>query len=294
MNKPNSTDSSAEIIRKKLARYGIDTAQIRQDHLFLVYSNLQRLPSAPDFVSIKPLLRGLRVPAEICDDQVMGVIVETRRHPKLASIVRHFVDHLNISVQVFHGQSNGALLRSWELDGIRKRGKLKLVALSTDTLTAAQYNGLLLSSEFWNALRGRKKILIFQTDAICCRNADYALTDFMQFDYLGSLWGKRRPVGLTIRGGSGGLSLRDWQCTVDCLERFSPLYWVGGEDGYFAFHMDLMGMCVGDDDASARFSTQEKFLTRSWGAHQIQCLSPRELGCFLSYCPDALQLLLER
>ena len=41
-----------------------------------------------------------------------------------------------------------------------------LTQLETETLSPAEYNALLLSENFWNAQMGRKKILVFQTDAL--------------------------------------------------------------------------------------------------------------------------------
>ena len=138
---------------------------------------------------------------------------------------------------------------------------------------------------------GRKKILVFQTDAILCANSDYQLSDFLGFDYIGSKWPRDRPVGMTIDGGNGGLSLRDWHKTVECLDRFSPKMWPGGEDGYFAFHMDLMGGRVGRGDECSRFSTQHEFLNRSFGGHKLTDLDSLSLEQFFQYCPVACQIL---
>jgi hypothetical protein len=64
-----------------------------------------------------------------------------------------------------------------------------------------------------------------------------------------------------------------------------PELWSGGEDGYFAFHIELMGGRVGKGRACARFGTQHEFLSRSFGAHTISCLGQPDRAAFLEHCP---------
>ncbi|MFT5258502.1 MAG: hypothetical protein ACI810_000234 [Gammaproteobacteria bacterium] len=80
-------------------------------------------------------------------------------------------------------------------------------------------------------------------------------------------------TGSIIDGGNGGLSLRDWSKSVKCLERFPPEKWGGGEDGYFAFHLQLMGAKFSSFDDSTQFATQNFFKHNSFGAHQVKNLS---------------------
>ena len=55
------------------------------------------------------------------------------------------------------------------------------------------------------------------------------------------------------------MTLRDKPITLECLRRFPPDPWPGGEDGYYAFHLDLMGARVGRGVECDRFSTQGRF-----------------------------------
>ncbi|MCF7976822.1 MAG: hypothetical protein K9L82_02180 [Chromatiaceae bacterium] len=292
MRQESSTWSSARQLREQFVKSGLDEAQLRAKHLFGLYSRLKRSPWKPDFSQVAPLLGTLREPRTVASGSVLGVIIETRLNPSFVGIVRWFIDQLHIPVQVFHGLSNGGLFKSSVFDDLVQSRALSLVELPTDRLDAGAYNALLLSVDFWRALAGREKILVFQPDAICCRNTDYHLSDFSRFDYIGSLWSRQRPVGLVIDGGNGGLSLRSWRSSVECLQRFPPIHWPGGEDGYFAFHLELMRRNVGDAESCARFGTQNRFLRKSWGAHQIRCLPPADLDRFLGYCPEAKHLLL--
>jgi hypothetical protein len=222
---------------------------------------------------------------------VVGVIVETRRHRALESVVLNFSRTLKIPIQLFHGTGNLEFIMSGAISGLVGEGKVRLIELDIDDLDARSYNALLMTREFWNLLESRNKVLIFQTDAIACEQSDYGLNDFLSFDYIGSLWPRQRPVGVMLDGGNGGLSLRDWKKSYECLLRFPPESWPGGEDGYFAFHIDLMGGKVGRDKECAQFCTQHEFLYRSFGAHKISCLGPASRAAFLDYCKEAEVLL---
>lgn len=100
-----------------------------------------------------------------------------------------------------------------------------------------------------------------------------------------------REIGLRVQGGCGGFSFRNWQACVDTLHRFPAAGWPGGEDSYFAFHMDLVGCRVASADVSARFATQDVFRHRSFGAHQIRQLAPADHIRFLQYCPEVRNVL---
>jgi hypothetical protein len=224
-------------------------------------------------------------------DSAWAVIVETREHPSLEFIVCQFARNLNIGIQIFHGPENRRFITDSAIGRLIDNGQVHLTDLGVNKLSNRYYNEMLLSPSFWDAIYGRGKILIFQTDSILCDNSAYSLDDFIQFDYIGSKWGRYRPIGILVDGGSGGLSLRDWDWTTKCLDRFPPIPWPGGEDGYFAFHMDLMGRYVARARDCEKFSTQMNFACRSFGAHQIQRLGESALQRFLEYCPEARVIL---
>jgi hypothetical protein len=75
--------------------------------------------------------------------------------------------------------------------------------------------------------------------------------------------------------------------SMKCLTCFDPALWPGGEDGYFAFHMELMGARVATHKESGRFGTQQEFLDKSLGGHQVNLLKRQELEVFMKYCPEA-------
>lgn len=278
---------SPQIIAEKLGRRGIAREHIRGDHLADVYRRLNDVASAPDFMSIRGSLP-TRLPARLdADSPVLGVIVETRRHPALEFVVLNFSRTLKIPIQLFHGNGNLDFITSTAISSLVSEGKVQLVELKIHDLSASSYNALFMTKDFWNLMESRNKILVFQSDAIACEQSEYRLSDFLSFDYIGSKWPRQRPVGLLIDGGNGGLSLRDWKKSYECLERFPPERWTGGEDGYFGFHIDLMGGKVGRATDCAQFCTQHEFLYKSLGAHKISCLGEAGRAAFLEYCREA-------
>jgi hypothetical protein len=81
---------------------------------------------------------------------------------------------------------------------------------------------------------------------------------------------------------------------VLCLERFDPRRWKGGEDGYFAFHLPLVGGKVASDEDCARFCTQFSFTERSFAIHQPTRLPMQEKLRLLMYCPQCWRILSRR
>ena len=280
--------STAKSISNMLSNDGILEGNITSRHVLEVYSSLIKIESAPaGFTAIKEILPKLSNKQISKSEPVFGVIVETREHFALEFVVNNFIQNIKIPVQLFHGNNNLNFIMSTSIGDLVREGKVHLTELNISKLDASKYNTLFLTKEFWQSILGRDKILVFQTDTVSCRDSDYSVNDFISYDYIGSKWEQYRPVGLIIDGGSGGLSLRDWSKSYECLSRFPPKYWCGGEDGYFAFHIDLIGGKVAKGNECAKFSTQEKFLFKSWGGHQISCLNKKDKIAFLHYCQEA-------
>ncbi len=279
--------TTAQQIKLELLKQGIVEEDIRDQHILSLYTHLNKVPSMPQYDLIDNIfLENLTQKIEN-NSSVLGVIVETRKHQALEKVVNKFAQKLNIPIQIFCGKDNYDFILSTTISKLIQNKKVYITQLNVSELNANKYNALLLSESFWKHLFGRDKILIFQTDAFLCDSSVYGLNDFMKYDYIGSKWPIIRPVGLIIDGGNGGLSLRDWSQTYECLNRFNPKYWTAGEDGYFAFHIELMGGKIGRGIECAQFSTQNEFLSQSFGCHQITNLSSESREAFLSYSPEA-------
>ena len=226
------------------------------------------------------------------DTSVWGLIVETRPHPNLAFVVGQVCDLLGIRVQLVHGPENRTFIESSDMASRIADGQVVLTELRNSALTEHRYNAMFMCRTFWNHVIGRRKILVFQTDAILCPQSPYRIEDFMRFDYIGSAWGRCvQWGGLSCDGGNGGFSLRDWGRSVECLERFPPNgVWPSAEDKFFSFHMELIGAAVAGPIDSAKFGSEKWFLYPSFGAHQITRMNNIHLGQFLRYCPEARRI----
>lgn len=283
--------SSAISLFKDLQKKGVLTGDIDSSNLAQFYSTLRRFKDAPDFESAKRICNLLVKPATQVTEKLNGIIVETRKHPALEPVIENVLQQLQIPIQLFHGRGNlNYIIRS----GIKKHidsGMVVLTPLAVDALYGSIYNALFLSLDFWKCTIGSNKIIVFQTDAILCKNSDYTLSNFIDYDYIGSAWNRKRPVGMIANGGNGGLSIRDWDKTCEVLKRFPSDNWPAGEDGYFAFHMELIGAKVADISSSRKFGTQIDFMEKSFGGHKITDLEPQQLERFLRYCPEARVIL---
>jgi hypothetical protein len=284
--------SASSLFRKLQNEDNIDQSAIKADHIQDVYQNLKSIDQTADFSAIDGVLEPKEIDPNMVD-AVHGVIIETRQHPLLENVITNVIETTQLPIQLFHGTDNLEFILQSKLSNYIEEGKVSLNCLQTSALNANQYNALLLSPVFWHSLVGRKKILIFQTDSLCCSDTDYALCQFMAFDYIGGSWNPERPNGLIVEAGSGGFSLRDWTASLDCLARFPAEQWQGGEDGYFAFHMELIGYKVANLKESAKFVTQDQFNYRSFATHSPHLLNEESRANFIQYCPEASSLLNE-
>lgn len=230
------------------------------------------------------------IPAEKNYPEILGVIVESRFHPNLVTVVEEVLEQLNIPVQIFHGPSSTVKLETHFKKAIANE-RVILTQLVTDKLPPDCYNTLLMSSNFWKSLKTRKKVLIFQCDTALCPTSDFTINDFLHFDYIGSWWPAERPVGVYTEGGNGGLSLRSWQPHYLCTKQIDSTSWEGAEDTFFAFYLSVLGYNVATAEDTPSFGTQHKFVKKSFGLHKISCLSDTEQRQVLEYTPSAKRII---
>lgn len=223
--------------------------------------------------------------------ELCGVIIESRKHPLLETVVLEFVERLNIPVQIFHGASAERFIVESKIGKLIDDGKVVLTPLLSDELPPYMYNTIVMHKRFWNNLIGNRKVLIFQTDTLLCQNSRYSIDDFMDFDYIGAKRPLMRPFGAIAPGGNGGLSLRDWTLSIECLNQYDAEKWIAAEDAFFGLHTALLGGNVGSEDDCAKFASQHEYLYDSFGAHNVRNMNKENIDKFLSYCPDAKRLL---
>ena len=281
--------SHAQDIRAKLANSGVATHDITLDHLLPVYKGWQDRPAIAQNMCAK--IDGSKHQVLPLDVPMVAVIVETRKNFNLCFSINQIRKFLNVPIQLFHGPGNLDFIMKSNLNKLVKSGDLILTPLASDNLNAAAYNQLFLTKPFWNSLIGRQKILVFQTDSILCKRSDFTIQEFFNFDYIGSDWNRAWFCDFFIDGGNGGLSLRDWQKSVETITRFPTPRIDFPEDIFFAFHIELIGGKVGKPASCDRFSSQDQYHQRSFGAHKMHHMTQLERIRFLAYCPSAWRIL---
>ncbi len=276
-----------------LARRGVGPKAVRPAHLARLYAaqrpgRTPRRTQTPDFATVQPILDRLAVATP--EARPWAAIVETRAEARLEFVIRNVHAELGLPVVLFHGASNRAMAVE-AMGDLLDAGVLQLTELGLDQLPAPLYNALLLSPPFWHAIPAQDRVVVFQTDSMVCPDREFSLDDFADLELVGSSWPVARPLGFEIWGGNGGFSLRSKPRLLECLRRFPPAPWLGGEDAYFGLHCELMGARVASPDECSRFAAQFDFRYRTLGAHKIHMLAPGDLSAFLDYCPSARVLL---
>ncbi|MCP1168376.1 DUF5672 family protein [Limimaricola litoreus] len=275
----DTTDAGGEAIRDGLASFYKKYSQNRSEIL------------APDFAASARIVEAMaKAPAEP-ENEVVGLIVETRKHPNLEIVVQEACEMLDVPVRLICGASNHDFILKSRIGRLIEEGKVRLDVLPDLRFDRHVYNGLFLTPAFWALFEKIDKVLVFQTDCVFCRNSDYTLKDFMHFDYIGSMWRAERTAQISFAGGNGGLSLRDPRAAIRCLETFSPAQWPASEDKYFAFHLELIGARVASHRESSRFGSERWFLHRSFGAHNVAVMYATHLADFLEYCPSGARIM---
>jgi len=191
-----------------------------------------------------------------------AVIVEPRQHAALGFVLTNFMSNLSEdwNFLIFHGTHN--------LDHIQKilqgdiffapfLSRISLVSLPFKNLSIHQYNRLLTSTSFYNAIP-TETILIFQTDTMIFPKHRDLIDDFLKYDYVGAPW-KDGSVG------NGGLSLRKKSKMLEILAT-CPYDGFQNEDCYFSNNKKVSLYKPSGEEAK-RFSIESVFNDVAFGTH---------------------------
>lgn len=258
--------------------------------LYHRYREERTEPLRPDFAAAALSLDFLPDESE-APTEVLGLIVETRRHPNLEPVIVEACEMLGLPVRLICSEANRDHALRGRVGDLVRAGRVRVDVLPDIAFDRDAYNGLFLSPRFWRRFERVGRVLVFQTDVVFCPGSRYALHDFTGFDYIGSMWRAEHRAGLSFAGGNGGLSLRDPRKAIACLEAFPPAEWPASEDKYFAFHLELMGARVATPRDSSRFGSERWFLHRSFGAHNVEVMYATHLADFLAYCPSGQRIM---
>jgi hypothetical protein len=193
------------------------------------------------------------------DSDYFAVIVEPRVDENIETIIKTVMYYLEDSskkwgLQIFHGTKNIeqilSITKNWN--------NVSLVNLGTDNLTKREYNDMMMTTDFWNKVKG-KKILSFQNDSILLKGG---IDQFLKYDYIGAPWIKPKE-GYFV--GNGGLSLRNKDkmieiCTLNNDKSNVPL-----EDIFFV--KNLKGQGVANIETAYNFSMEDIFSPNAIGLH---------------------------
>lgn len=280
--------SNAFKILAQLNSQCIPKEEVTSEMIAQLYKDITPI-TPPDFSKLEVLLKGVNSQEVVLGDMLCGAIIETRSHKNIPFVIENFLKHTNAKICFFHGKDNkDFILNHLTAEQLEK---IVLVELNCHALTARDYNAILLSKKFWNALPTRGKVIIFQTDAMIANNSDYKLHHFLRYDCIGAAFEKIRPLNIITQGGNGGFSLRDWNKCFACLDQFDVKLWKGGEDDFFNFHIELIGGLVASREECSRFGTQAEFKHKSFSIHQPRLLTEKNKKKLLAWEPEAINLL---
>lgn len=111
-----------------------------------------------------------------------AVIIEPRKHDLLIETINNVMSYLGLSWNVYvltHTDNN-----SWLREHFDK--SIDIINISSRSLSAKEYNELLLTENFWNLFK-EEHILIFQTDS-CIMNTNVNIHDFLRFPFIGGYY----------------------------------------------------------------------------------------------------------
>jgi hypothetical protein len=147
------------------------------------------------------------------------VLIEFRPLPNLEFLIRNTILKLNNwNHTIICGNINYDFIKNTCEDICKNiNSKINIIKLDIDNLNPSQYSQLLVSSNFWNNIKG-EKILIYQEDTMLFHNN---IEPFMKYDYIGAPWPINQDDNLN-GVGNGGFSLRTKSVMLKCIEKILP------------------------------------------------------------------------
>lgn len=183
----------------------------------------------------------------------LAVIVETRDVENFGVIVKNHLHFLpkNFGLLVVCCKENESFIDK-ELTDVRNYSSMTLPSCKMDSAT---YNELLTSFNFWRVIKANK-VLVFQVDSLLLRTG---IEKFMFVNYVGAPW-----THMSIKGGNGGLSIRDVaeMQRITKEVKYQPNVH-GNEDVYFCKHLSN----IADNHIAQQFSVEMKFFPNPIGIH---------------------------
>jgi hypothetical protein len=223
-------------------------------------------------------IKMLNLPTIQIDEIYESVLIEFRCLPHLEFLIRNTIHKLgkNWSHTVVCGINNYDFINNIVKDINRN---IKIIKLPYENLTQIEYNGLLLTSDFWKLFNG-VKLLIYQEDSCIFKSN---INDFIKWDYIGAPW--PLDYGINKSGvGNGGFSLRSKSVMLECLKYESSIdipkrvteYMIENklkripEDVLFSNIIEKYNIGqIADYNTATKFSSESIINPDSLGGHQF-------------------------
>jgi len=133
------------------------------------------------------------------------------------------------------------------------------------------YNNIMLDISFWTLLQQFERVLVFQMDTMIYHKG---IELYYEYDYIGAPWNPSSNIATSV--GNGGLSLRNIQAMIYCLQNRNSVQ-VGSfnknniaEDIFYAYAMNQFGYKVANVETALSFSIESYGYTEnSLGSHKL-------------------------
>jgi hypothetical protein len=208
-----------------------------------------------------------------------AVFIEFRILPNIEFIIRNAIYKLgsNWSFTIVCGNDNISFIKNIVKEIERN---IRIICLSCNNLSHAQYSNLLITKDFWEMFYG-DKILIYQEDSLIFHSN---ILPFLNYDFIGAPFLKNSNDTPNCVG-NGGLSLRTKYKMLEVIDKCdlkdiklnsSTLSYMKlknltepPEDVFFSKNMQELNIGdVSNWDTAFKFSSEQVFNSNSFGGHQ--------------------------
>jgi hypothetical protein len=209
-----------------------------------------------------------------------SVIIEFREFPHIEFIIRNAIYRLGPkwSHTIICGNKNYEMVKN-----ICKciSNSIRIIKMDLENMTQNEYSYFLMTSKFWNLLKG-EKIFIYQEDSFIFKDN---IDEFIDYDYIGAPFPKNAD-DTPNSVGNGGLSLRTKSIMLDIISKFpfekctfnsSTIQYMKyvnleypPEDVYFSKCMqeNIIGV-VADWNTASSFSSESIYNPNSFAGHKF-------------------------
>lgn len=206
------------------------------------------------------------------ENKNVAVIIEPRTHHLLSLIINNTMCLLGDKWNL-HIFTNNESLNMLKLN--LPDCEYKITLLNKNDIKIEEYSSLLRNKDFWNTIE-EENILIFQTDTILINKG---IEKFLDYEYVGANYYNPIHVSPIYGGIQGGLSLRNKQSMLKCLNnvtindinnKYNKNYDENlAEDVYYTFACEILNLKVLDKNKRKEFSIEAEYYMYPIGIHGI-------------------------